>query len=160
MPKSPQFLANRLRSEGEKMTTFFTNLDDTDWACLIYTEDSEWTVRNILAHFVTTEQGFLELFPDILESGEGVSEDFDINRYNARQQEKTADFSPSELLMKFQEVRAKMINWVATLSAEDLAQKGRHPFLGKTTLEEMLKLLYRHNQIHYRDMRKVLFGNQ
>ena len=29
-------------------------------------------------------------------------------------------------------------------------------FLYETTLEEMIKLVYRHNQLHYRDMRKSL----
>jgi len=57
-------------------------------------------------------------------------------------------------LIKFQDVRAKMATWVETLNEEDLQKEGRHPFLGETTVEEMIKLVYRHNQIHYRDMRK------
>ena len=154
MPKSPQFLAKRLRSEGEKMTAFFSGLSDADWNQTVYTEGGEWTIRNVLAHFVTAEQAFLKLFPSIVDGGEGVSQDFDIDRYNARQQEKAQSLSPQELLLRFQDVRAKMAVWTETLSAEDLEKEGRHPFLEKTTVEEMIKLVYRHNQIHYRDMRK------
>ena len=154
MPKSPQFLIKRLRSEGSKMTEFFAGLDDSAWAKTVYTEGGEWTIRNVLAHFVTAEKAFLKLFPNIVDGGEGVSKDFSVDRYNARQQEKTEELSPSELLIKFQDVRAKMATWVETLNEEDLQKEGRHPFLGETTVEEMIKLVYRHNQIHYRDMRK------
>ncbi len=155
MPKSPQFLAKRLRSEGKKMSAFFSNLDDAAWMSTVYTEGGEWTIRSVLAHFVTAEQSFLKLFLSIVEGGKGVSEDFDVDRFNAHQQEKTEDLSPSELLIAFQDVRAKMAEWVETLSEEDLQKEGRHPFLEETKVEEMIKLVYRHNQIHYRDMRKV-----
>ena len=153
MPKSPQFLAKRLRSDGEKMTAFFAELSDTEWQKTIYTEGETWTIRNVLAHFVTAEQGFLRLFAEILDGSEGVPSDFDIDRYNARQQEKVQELSPQELLVRYQDVRAKMAAWVESLSADDLAKQGRHPFLGETTLEDMIMLVYRHNQIHYRDMR-------
>lgn len=154
MPKSPQFLAKRLRAEGEKMTAFFAALSDADWRETVYTEGETWTIRNVLAHFVTAEQGFLKLFPNIVAGGEGAAKDFDVDRYNARQQEKAQALTPQELLIQFQAVREKMATWVETLDEADLAKEGRHPFLGETTVEEMIKLVYRHNQIHYRDMRK------
>ena len=154
MPKSPEFLAKRLRSEGEKTVAFFSGLDDSDWKQTVYTEGSEWTVRHVLVHFVTAEEAFLKLFPNIVAGGEGASKDFDLDRYNARQQEKNQDLQSDELLAQFQDVRARMATWVETLSAEDLQKEGRHPFLEETTVEDMIKLVYRHNQIHYRDMRK------
>jgi uncharacterized damage-inducible protein DinB len=154
MPKSPEFLAKRLRSEGEKMVAFFAALDGEAWKKTVYTEGSEWTIRHVLVHFVTAEEAFLKLFPNIVAGGEGASKDFDLDRYNARQQEKNQELQPDELLVQFQDVRARMVAWVETLSAEDLLKEGRHPFLEETTLEEMIKLVYRHNQIHYRDMRK------
>ena len=153
MPKSPQFLAKRLRSEGEKMTAFFAELSDADWNETVYTEGETWTIRNVLVHFVTAEQGFIKLFADIVDGGEGASADFDVDRYNARQQENAHALSPQELLIQFQAVRQEMASWVETLNEADLAKEGRHPFLGETTVEEMIKLVYRHNQIHYRDMR-------
>ena len=154
MPKSPQFLAKRLRTEGEKMTAFFAELSDADWDQTVYTEGTMWTIQNVLLHFVTAEQGFLKLFADIVDGGEGASADFDIDRYNASQQEKGKSLTRQELLAQFQAVRKEMADWVEGLSADDLAKEGRHPFLEKTTLEAMIKMVYRHNQIHYRDMRK------
>jgi hypothetical protein len=36
----------------------------------------------------------------------------------------------------------------------DLAKLGRHPFLGITSLEDIIKMVYRHNQIHMREIRR------
>ncbi|MCP4142699.1 MAG: DinB family protein [Chloroflexi bacterium] len=154
MPKSPQFLAKRLRSEGEKMTEFFAGLDDAGWMKMLYTEGQDWRIRDVLAHFVSAERSFLRLFEAVLQRGEGVSDDFDVNRFNNAEVANMKEMSTAELLEAFVEIRAKMIAWVETLNTEDLQKEGRHPFLEETTLEEMIKLVYRHNQIHYRDIRK------
>jgi hypothetical protein len=69
---------------------------------------------------------------------------------------KTKDLSVVELLEKYKSVRAETITWVSGLTDEELEIKGRHPFLGETTLREMIKMLYLHNQIHYRDLKKAL----
>jgi uncharacterized damage-inducible protein DinB len=149
-------LAAKLKSEGEKLTPFFAGLTDDQWKAEVYTEGAVWTIRSILAHLMTAERAFVKLFENIRQGGAGVSEDFSIDRYNARQQEKTQDLSPQELLKQFQSVRAEMISWVSSIHDADLEKTGRHPFLGLTTLREMVKMIYIHNQIHYRDIRRVL----
>lgn len=156
MPDTPDFLAERLQTEGEKTAAFFAALSPAQWQAPVYTEGPTWTMRNVLAHFVTAEKGFLKLFADIRAGGPGAPEDFDIDRYNASQQEKTIEISPAELLEQFRAVRAQMTALAASFTEEDLRKQGRHPFLGPTTLAEMVKMVYRHNQIHLRDLRKVL----
>ena len=64
--------------------------------------------------------------------------------------------SPDELLVEFREVRNKMCQWVEALSEHDLERSGRHPYLGRVSLLEMIKMVYLHNQIHLRDIRKVI----
>lgn len=149
-------LAEKLKTEGEKFLTIFTGLTDGQWQSEVYTEGDTWTIRNILSHFVTSERGLIRLFERIIRTGEGSSEDFSIDRYNAHQQEKTRDLTPQELLEQYKAIRANSIAWVMSLSESDLEVQGRHPFLGMTTIREMIKMLYIHNQIHYRDMRKAL----
>jgi uncharacterized damage-inducible protein DinB len=149
-------LADKLKSEGEKYAAIFADLTDEQWQKEVYTEGSIWTVRSILAHLVTAERGFTKLFPSIRDGGPGASEDFDIDRYNASQQEKNRELTPRELLEQYKAVRVEMTAWVSSLDEADLDKTGRHPFLGHTTLREMIKLIYLHNQLHYRDLRKVL----
>jgi len=149
-------LAEKLKTEGEKIIRIFSDLTDDQWQAQVYTEGETWTIRNVLSHFVTSERGLVKLFEQIRQGGTGAADDFSIDRYNAAQQEKTKDLTPAEFLEQYKAVRANSVNWVLGLKEEELEIKGRHPFLGETILREMIKMLYLHNQIHYRDLKKVL----
>ncbi len=149
-------LADKLKSEGEKFYSLFAGLVDDQWNQEVYTEGTTWTVRNVLAHFVTSERGLVKLFERIRVSGEGAANDFSIDRYNAAQQQRTKDLSPQELLEQYKDVRSHSVAWTLSISDEDLEKQGRHPYLGFVKIREMLKTLYVHNQLHYRDMKKVL----
>jgi DinB family protein len=149
-------LADKLKTEGEKFNALFANLADDQWQAEVYTEGETWTLRNVLSHFATSERGLVRLFEQIRLGGAGSPDDFSIDRYNARQQEKTRNLSPQELLEQYKAVRADSIAWTLSLSESDLEKQGKHPFLGMTSIREMIKMLYIHNQLHYRDMKKVL----
>ena len=149
-------LAEKLKTEGEKFIEFFSGVNETQWQQEVYTEGEMWTIRNVLSHFVTSERGLVKLFEQIRQGGAGAADDFSIDRYNASQQAKTKDLSPVELLEQYKEVRANSVAWVSGLKDEELEIKGRHPFLGETVLREMVKMLYIHNQLHYRDLKKSL----
>lgn len=149
-------LAEKLRSEADKFVAIFSALTADQWQAEVYTEGSVWTVKNVLSHFVTSERGLVKLFETIRQGGPGATDDFSIDRYNAAQQDKTATLTPAELLQQYQEVRSDTINWVNGLQDADLEKTGRHPFLGQTSLREMIKMLYLHNQIHHRDLKKAL----
>ena len=149
-------LAEKLRSEGEKFIGIFSGLTANQWQTEVYTEGATWTICNVLSDFVTSERGLVKLFEQIRQGGVGVTDEFSIDRYNASQQEKTKDFPVADLLEKYKLTRAKTVTWVSGLKESDLEITGRHPFLGVTTLREMVKMLYLHNQIHYRDFKKAL----
>lgn len=149
-------LANKLKSEGEKFVAIFAGLTEEHWQTEVYTEGTTWTLRNVLSHFVTSERGLIKLFEQIRQGGAGSSKDFSIDRYNASMQARTKDSTPRELLEQYKSARSESIAWISSLSEPELEIQGRHPFLGMTTLREMIKMLYLHNQIHYRDMKKVI----
>lgn len=149
-------LAQKLKSEGDKFVDIFSGLTDDQWKTSVYTEGGLWTIRNVLSHFVTSERGLLKLFEQIRQGGAGASDDFSIDRYNAAQQQKTMNLNPIELLGQYKEVRANSVKWVLGLGEEELEIIGRHPFLGVTAVREMIKMLYIHDQIHYRDLKKVI----
>ena len=149
-------LAEKLKSEGERMVAFFSTLTDDQWQAEVYTEGTTWTIRNVLSHYVTSERGLVRLFEQIRQGGGGVTDEFSIDRYNASQQEKTKELPPAELLEHYKAVRAESIIWVRGLKDEELEIQGRHPFLGQTVIREMVRMLYMHNQLHYRDVKRAL----
>lgn len=149
-------LAEKLKLEGEKIHGIFSAFTDGQWNSEVYTEGTTWTIRNVLSHLVTSERGLLKLFEKIRQGEDGASLDFSIDRYNASMQARTQELTPNELLEQYRSVRAESIAWTSGLAESDLELRGRHPFLGVTTIREMIKMLYIHNQTHYRDMKKVL----
>ena len=149
-------LAEKLKSEGERMVAFFSTLTDDQWQAEVYTEGTTWTIRNVLSHYVTSERGLVRLFEQIRQGGGGVTDEFSIDRYNASQQEKTKELPPAELIEQYKVVRAESIAWVRGLKDEELEIQGRHPFLGQTVIREMVRMLYMHNQLHYRDVKRAL----
>jgi uncharacterized damage-inducible protein DinB len=156
MPETSASLSEKLKAEGEKVHAFFASLSQDQWQTPVYAEGAVWTPRSILAHLVTAERGFLGLFENIRQGRGGVSEDFSIDRYNARQQEKTHDMPPADLLPQFTAVRAEMVAYIARLNDAELSARGRHPAMGDSSLTDMIKMIYIHNNQHLRDVKKAL----
>ena len=149
-------LAEKLRSEGERFVAIFSGLNDDQWSQEVYTEGTTWTIRNMLAHLVTSERGLIKLFEQIRQGGTGAAEDFSIDRYNAAMQERTKDSTPADLIEQYKQIRGNSVAWVSGLKEDELEIIGRHPFLEMTTIREMIKMLYIHNMTHYRDMKKAM----
>ena len=149
-------LAEKLKVEGEKYVGIFGGFSDDQWNQEIYTEGTTWTIRNVLAHFVTSERGLIKLFEQIRQGGTGAADDFSIDRYNAAMQARTRELSAAELIEQYKQVRDSSVAWVSALKPEELEIVGRHPFLQMTTIREMIKMLYIHNMTHYRDIKKSI----
>jgi hypothetical protein len=149
-------LKNRLIKEGKKSLDYFGTLSPDDWDRTIYTEGSCWTIHQVLAHFVTAEEGFHQLIGNIKDGGSGTPEDFDLNAYNERRVDRVIDIPVSDLMLRFSDVRQQTVELVAGMENSDLDKQGRHPFLGVASLADIIKLIYRHNQIHIREVRKIL----
>jgi hypothetical protein len=156
MGETPQRLVERLSDEGRKTVDFFHGLQLDQWDLPVYTEGSCWSARQILAHFISSERAFNLLIEDVLQGGKGAPEGFDIDRFNEREVAGMFQISPQELLSQFKGQRERSAVLVSRMEVADLSRTGRHPFLGQTSLEDIIKLLYRHNQIHQRDIRKSL----
>jgi hypothetical protein len=156
MTDTSEFLADRLRTEGARVIDFFKCLTSEQWAVIIYQEVNKWSMHELLAHFVSSEIGHLKLIVDIARGGSGAPPGFDIDRFNQDQVHRLAMASDSNLLKLFSQERAKLIEFVGDLSEEELDRIGNDPFLGEVPLSEIIKLNYRHLQIHLRDAKRCL----
>ena len=156
MSETPERLAERLASESQKTLEFFRALSPEQWDCVVYSQGPLWTVHHLLAHFVSAEQALNLLIEDVYAGGAGAPEDFDIDGFNAGEVAEMVRRTPQELLQEFELSRRACVALVREMQAEDLEKSGRHPFLGWVALEDMIKMLYRHHQIHLRDLRRLL----
>ena len=156
MADTPQRLAQHLSDEGEKVCAFYNGLTPQQWQVQVYSEGGRWTTRQILAHFDITETNITWLIQDILRGGGGAPEKFDLDAFNERTVAALKNLAPGELVSHFAAHRQKTADLVRQLPAEDLVKTGRHPFLGIAPLVDIIKLLYLHNQVHLRDIRRIL----
>lgn len=148
-------IIQELKKGLEETMTFFKGLTPDQLGTQVY-EDPAWTVKQVLAHFITIEGSMHWLFNDILAGGPGSPKDFDVERFNRTQPAKLDDLTVDELIERFRSVRGKTIAIVNNMTDKDLDLKGRHAFHGHGKLGRFIRWAYEHVQFHVNDMRKVL----
>jgi len=149
-------IAEKLDREGQKIEKFFSNLSELQMEINVYLDGHKWKIRDILAHFISAEKSFLQLFENIINGGIGAPDDFSINEFNDSQVMTMKGLNSGRLLVLFKETRSNTLDWLIELSDEELSKIGRHPAMGEATLGEMVKMIYLHNQIHMRDIRVAI----
>jgi hypothetical protein len=135
----------------------FLSLDPDRWDQDLYSEAQPWMARDLLAHFVSAEYRLLELAKDVASGGPGAPPDFDIDEFNADEQERLRCAAAQDLLSELEHARQRTMDWVATLDEAQLDCIGRHPVLGNITVESMILAIYGHQLLHMRDLQRV-FG--
>ncbi|MGE5223699.1 MAG: DinB family protein [Omnitrophica WOR_2 bacterium] len=149
-------LKQRLSQEGEKAAGFFAKLEPAQLDQMVYTDGACWKVRQVLAHFVSAEANIGWIIADIYSGGQGAPENLDIDEFNEQDVPRYEGTAAGELIERFLKYRRRTASLISSMNEEDLARQGRHPYLGITSIEEIAKLLYIHNQIHIRDIRSLL----
>jgi hypothetical protein len=156
MSDKHSLIQKRLRDEGDKLLTVFEGLTPEQWQMVIYTDGMTWTIKDLLAHQISAEGEFQYYGRDVLNGGEGAPEDFNLNAFNNREVAAQADRTFEQLLADFRATRQATIDLVGDIRDDQWTQRGRHPFFGMIGVEDMFKLIYRHNMMHARDIRKAL----
>ncbi len=144
-------LVARLERGGRKTREILDGLTPDQWQTTVY-PDPRWTVRDLLAHFVSAEGRLLELCQDVAAGGAGAPEGFDFDVFNAEEQIRLAGRSPETLLAELDAARQRTLDWVGALADSQLDLMGRHPALGQISLETMITAIYGHQLMHMRDL--------
>jgi hypothetical protein len=141
----------KLKNGHQKTRQVFCQLTSEEWQVPLYNEP-EWSAYNLLAHFVSAEEQLLRLSQNVVENGPGAPEGFDIDQFNAQEQARNQGRSVGELLVALDQARQRTIDWARNLTEEQLDKIGRHPALGKVSVEAMLTAMYGHQILHLRDL--------
>ena len=143
-----------LKKNMEDSTVFFQSLSPEELGIQVYEDGAKWSVKQVLAHFVTIEGTMQWLFKDILAGGPGSPEDFDVDRFNRSQPQKLDALSMAELITQFKSVREDTISIVRAMSDADFDREGRHAFHGHGRLERFIRWTYEHVNLHVDDIEK------
>ena len=148
-------LAARLKKGRQKTFEILNALTPEQWQQPLY-EEPAWQVRNLLAHFVSSEKQLLALAQNVAGGGPGAPPDLDINNFNAEEQKRLEGQSPGVLLDLLDQERRQTIEWIRTLDENQLDRIGYHPVLGDVNLETMILAIYGHQLMHMRDLQRLL----
>ena len=156
MPESRlEVLTSRLEKGRRKTFETLQGLTPEQWQLKLYS-DPEWSVYNLLIHFVSTEENLLALAEDIASGGTGAPQGLEIDAFNADEQMRLRGQSIQEFLVALDRARQQTIDWVRTLSDEQLDRVGRHPALGEVNVETIILAAYGHQLLHMRDLARLL----
>ena len=156
MSDNATHLAKKLTSEGEKTSAYFQSLPDAAWHTQLFADGAMWDVRGMFEHLCISEHTLRRLFEQIVASGVGSEGDFDIDAFNQQKTGRFTSLSRDELLKLYADTREKTITFARGLSDAQLAIRARHPAIGESSLEDQIKLIYLHHQMHVRDVKRRL----
>jgi len=146
----------KLEENLKNSISFFRSLSDDQLSIQVYTDGAKWTVKQVLAHFITIEHSMHWLFKDILSGGSGSPDGFDVDRFNLTQTKKLDGLTVEELIEQFRSVREDTIVIVRGMTEQDFNREGMHAFHGHGKLERFITWAYEHVEIHEDDIRKAL----
>lgn len=156
MSERKQELLARLQKGLDKSLAVFGTFVPAQWDVVLYPDPYPWTVRDLLAHFLSSEEGLLQIVQQIVAGGSGVPGGFDYNAFNASEQQRLAGIPPDRLLADLTAARQRTIAYVAGLEEADLDKVGAHPALGQVSVEIFLNAIYGHQLMHMRDLMQAL----
>src|SRR5258708_17590761 len=137
-----------LEQSRQKLKGIISRLKPDDWEKTIQDEDQKWTVRQIVAHLVSGQKGMFNQIVGISEGKEGVPPDFDLNRWNRRSVEKSAERTPQDLLTALDADQAELKRFISILPEENFDKQGRHGSLRIMSIEEIGLLIASHEADH------------
>jgi len=149
-------IAAELERNLDETVSLFRSLAPDELRTQVYSDGAQWTVRQVLAHFVAIEGSMQWLFKNMLSGGPGAPPDFDFERFNRTQTPKFDGLSLDELIERFKAVRQETVRIVREMQEEDLDREGLHAFHGKGKLDRFIRWAYEHVRLHEEDIRKVL----
>jgi hypothetical protein len=156
MTERTEYLAKRLAQQRDQSIELFRSLTPAQWKTNVHGDESTWDVRTLLSHFISSEVSMSKLIQGIIDTGKGSPDDFDLDRFNSGRATKMAEMTPETLVPQFIETRAATITYVRGLTDAQLDMLGRHASQGMQTIEGIIKIIYKHNQLHEREIRHAL----
>jgi hypothetical protein len=149
-------IRDKLINTRQNLLSLVQGLDEDGWQTAVFSEETSWTVRDLLYHLADSERSMTRLMMQIREGGEGVPADFDLNRWNARVAKRSKDRTPATLLGDMAENQAQLLQFVDSLEEADWAKQGRHGSLHIMSIEEICHLIADHERTHTEHMRQAL----
>jgi hypothetical protein len=148
----------------EDLRDFFDGLEPEDWERTIYEHQEahgRWSVRELLAHLVTSGSGLLTAAQLMAQGRLNMRPDFDRDFWNQRQVDKQQGREVADLLAELDTVNEAVQDYLDELGAREdsaaiLERRGQHAVFGEVPVEFLLRRIYRHEREHLEVLQRTL----
>jgi hypothetical protein len=149
-------LKQKLTHTRADLENLLASLTPNQWNVPVISEGNTWTVLDIVAHLVENERGMSIHVHKIRKGQETVPADFDLNQWNAGLKGRMGNPTPTELLQALAQTRAKTLEVLNSIRADEWSLIGRHPARGVITIEQYYETMAGHDTWHTNDIKKAL----
>jgi hypothetical protein len=157
--KRVEALIKKLDRGLNKSLKVFEALETQHWDGAISPEPDAWTVKQLVWHFISSEEALFKIAQDIASGGTGVPDGYDIDQFNQEEMERLPNLSPGEFNELLGNTRKNTIEWVSALEEPTLDKVGSHPVMGLSTVETVVYSIYAHQLMHMREVIPQLKGS-
>jgi uncharacterized damage-inducible protein DinB len=125
----------------------------------LYSDGASWTIRQLVIHLMISDKGIVNVMQGIVQGGNPIPEDYDLDRYNKRSVEKKAEVSIDEAMEALKTQREEFVVWLRSMDDSILELEGRHPDMQTRKLSQFLNIIAGHEKQHADDIAKHLNSN-
>jgi len=119
-------------------------------------EGGSWTVKDLLGHLADSEAGLLGQARRLVSGEQTVPPDFDLARWNRSAVRRAKEATPAELLERILAAHGASLDFLDTLSDDQLDLVGRHSSGAMLSTERFLLRIADHRAEHVADIRAAL----
>ncbi|HTP09236.1 MAG TPA: DinB family protein [Anaerolineae bacterium] len=149
-------LYDHLNHTREELLEVVGQMQVEDWDKPAQSVDGGWTVKQLLLHVATSENGQIKTAQAIAAGQPTVPDDFDLNRYNARQIEKNKEKKPPEILFGMAESRQRLLAFLEEVPEAALDKSGKHGLGDVITLGQLFLRIGEHEAGHAAEIKRAL----
>ena len=149
-------LHDHLNHTREELLDVVGQMQAEDWDRPVQSIEGGWTVKQLLLHVATSESGQIKTAQAIATGQPTVPDDFDLDRYNARQIEKNKEKQPPEILFGLAGSRQKLLTFLEEVPEAALDKSGKHGRGDVITLEQLFLRIGEHEAGHAEEIKQAL----
>lgn len=146
----------KLAQSRQSLVQLLEALAPAQWDVPVFSEGDVWTVKTVVSHLLDSERGMSIHVHKIRKGEETLPPDFDLNRWNAGVSTRVGDLTPEALLAGLAATRAKTLELLSKVQADEWTLTGRHPSRGLITIDQYYETIHGHELTHTADIQKAL----
>lgn len=145
-----------LESSYNEAIALLDSLNEEQLNRKVQDKSGGWRAIEVFRHLANSERGLTKQMQSIVEGKGGVSDDFDLNRYNDASNKKMQELNAEQIKTMWQENREEMIKFLDILTPTDFDKSGRHPVGHIYTIFEYFEIIVGHVLKHIEEIEKAL----